>query len=400
MNAKGNFTKARTALGLVLVALLALATSATPAAAQGAISFLQPLDTPLVSMTDGSGPVGLAAGDFEGDGIVDLAVTLLEAVPTGGQQGFVAVMRGRGDGTFEALITLLTLPLNVFARGILAKDFDRDGTLDLVVAVGESRQILFFKGHGDGTFDAPVATSTTHRPQGVQTADLNGDGFLDLVTLNPEDNTVSVLLGVGNGTFHAPTNYAVGSNPLDVAIGDVDGISGPDLVVGNNGSATVSVLLNNGHGTFGTATNFNARVKPQGLYLADFDGDGKLDVVAAGNDWVSPPPTIAANGCMVFMKGQGNGTFAAVGSELHRARFDTHSPIHRERRPRLERRRQSGCAVCPLAIGRIREKHRRCRVERRRRNGDVPHELLGGRAGAADGERKSGFRARSGCRRG
>ncbi len=311
MNAKSNFTKARTALGLVLAALLALASSAAPAAAQ--VSFVQPLGTPLVSTTTGSGLIGVAAGDFDGDGIVDLAVTLFESVPTGGQQGFVAVMRGKGDGTFEAPITLLTLPLNVFAFGILAKDFDGDGALDLAVAVNQSRQILFFKNvsiPGTIMFNPPIATNTTHRPQGLQTADLNGDGKLDLVTVNPEDNTVSVLLGVGNGTFQAPTNYPVGSNPLDVAIGDVDGINGPDLVVGNYGSATVGVLLNNGDGTFGAMTSFNARLGPQGLYLADFDGDGKLDVVAAGNNCVLPPPTIAGSGCMVFMKGQGNGTFA------------------------------------------------------------------------------------------
>ncbi len=309
MNAKSNFTKARAALELVLAALLALATSAAPAAAQG-VSFVQPLGTPLVSMTNGAGPVGMAAGDFDGDGILDLAVTLVDNLGSG-QQGFVAVMRGKGDGTFEAPITLFTLPLNVFARGILAKDFDGDGKLDLVVAVGESRQILFFKGEGIPgmiMFDPPVVTNTTNRPQGLQTADLNGDGKLDLVTLNLEDNSVSVLLGVGNGTFQAPTNYPVGSNPLDVAIGDVDGINGPDLVVGNFGSATVSVLLNNGNGTFGAVTNFNARLKPQGLYLADFDGDGKLDVVAAGNDCSSG--NVDFQGCMVFMKGQGNGTFA------------------------------------------------------------------------------------------
>src|SRR5712692_4257499 len=185
MNAKSNFTKARTALGLVLAALLALASSAAPAAAQG-VSFVEPLGTPLVSMTNGGGLIGVAAGDFDGDGIVDLAVTLLEGVPTGGQQGFVAVMRGKGDGTFEAPITLFTLPLNVFAFGILAKDFDGDGTLDLAVAVNQSRQILFFKGvsiPGTIMFNPPVVTNTTHRPQGLQTADLNGDGTLDLVTL-------------------------------------------------------------------------------------------------------------------------------------------------------------------------------------------------------------------------
>jgi uncharacterized repeat protein (TIGR01451 family) len=277
--------------------------------AEAVISFIEPMPGLLISTRNGTGAVGLATADFNGDGKPDLAVTFYDDVGAG-QQGFVATILGNGDGTFQAPATLYTLPPNTFARGILAKDFDRDGKLDLAVAVGESRQILFFKGHGDGIFDAPLTRSTNHRPQGLQTADLNGDGILDLVTLNPEDNAVSVLLGIGNGTFQAPTDYAAGSNPLDVAIGDVDGLNGLDLVVASYETAAVGVLLNNGSGGFGTFTSFNARLKPQGLYLADFDGDGKLDAVAAGNDCASPPSPIAANACIVFMKGQGNGSFA------------------------------------------------------------------------------------------
>jgi uncharacterized repeat protein (TIGR01451 family) len=274
--------------------------------ATAALSFIQPSPTPLVTVKVSGGAVGLATADFNGDGKPDLAVTFIDDVGAG-QQGFVAVMLGNGDGSFQAPAPLYTLSPGVFARGILARDFDRDGKLDLAVAVGESRQILFFKGHGNGVFDAAVVTSTTHRPQGLQTADLNGDGILDLVTLNPDDNTVSVLLGVGNGTFQAPTDYPAGSNPLDVAIGDVDGLNRPDLVVGSYATGAVGVLLNNGNGTFASMVSFNAKMKPQGLYLADFDGDGKLDVVAAGNDCNGG--NVDSSGCMVFMKGQGNGSF-------------------------------------------------------------------------------------------
>jgi uncharacterized repeat protein (TIGR01451 family) len=286
------------------------------APAQAVISFIEPMPSPLVSTTNGGGVVGLAAGDFDGDGIVDLAVTRIDGAAGGGQQGFVDVMRGKGDGTFEAPVTLYTFPVNVLGIGILARDFDGDGKLDLAVAVYPSHQILFFKGTGSPgtiTFNAPVVTSTTHQPQGLQAADLDGDGKPDLVTSNPADNTVSVLLNKNvqsTGMFEPPVNYPVGTNPLDVAIGDLDGINGPELVVGNNGSSTIGVLLNNGNGTFGAMTSFSARLRPLGLYLADFDSDGKLDVVAAGNECNSPPPTISGGGCMVFMKGQGNGTFA------------------------------------------------------------------------------------------
>ncbi len=289
---------------LVIVLIISFFTIAS---AQAGLSFVQPSSTPLVTTKSGTGVIGLATADFNGDGKPDLAVTYFDDLGSG-QQGFVAIMLGNGDGTFQAATPVYTLSPGVFAYGILAKDFDGDGKIDLAVAVRESHEILWFKGAGNGTFAAPIATGTSHLTQGLQAADLNHDGILDLVALNPEDSSVSVLIGVGNGTFQAHVDYPVGSNPLDIAIGDVDGVNGPDIVVGNNGSATVGVLLNTGSGAFSVMTSFTANMKPQGLYLADFDSDGKLDVVAAGNDCNGG--NVDSSGCMVFMKGQGNGTFA------------------------------------------------------------------------------------------
>jgi uncharacterized repeat protein (TIGR01451 family) len=289
--------------GIVFVCLLLCS---LPAAA--GLSFVQAGPTPFSLARDGSGLIGLATADLNGDGKPDLVVTYYDNLGSG-NQGFVAVMLGNGDGTFKPPTVIYTLPLNVGAYGVLAKDFDRDGKIDLVVASAEAKQILWFKGHGDGTFDAPLVTNTNHHPQGLQSADLNGDGILDLVTLNPGDNSVSVLIGAGNGTFAAPTDYAAGSNPLDLAIGDVNGDGRPDIVVANYSGAAVGVLLNNGGGTFGGMTNNIANMGPQGLYLADFDGDGKLDVVAGGNNCNSGL-AIDGSGCLVFMKGNGSGGFA------------------------------------------------------------------------------------------
>ena len=79
-----------------IVVLIFLCLQTMPA--QAAFSFIQPLSTPLVSTTNGGGVIGLAKGDFDGDGIVDLAVTRIDGAAGGGQQGFVDVMRGKGDG--------------------------------------------------------------------------------------------------------------------------------------------------------------------------------------------------------------------------------------------------------------------------------------------------------------
>jgi hypothetical protein len=212
----------------MLTALVCALLASSRVTAQAEISFIEPLLTPLVATVNGHGAMGLAKGDFNGDGKLDLAATFHDAAlfPPRGQ---VVVMLGNGDGTFQAPVTLFTLPENVYARGILARDFDGDGKLDIVVDVYESHEVLFFKGHGDGTFDAPIASPTNFGPAGVQTADLNGDGKLDLVTVDPGDNRVSVLLGNGDGTFNTPTDYPVPTRPWDVAIGDVNGDGALDV---------------------------------------------------------------------------------------------------------------------------------------------------------------------------
>jgi len=278
----------RRSIVLVLLCLLGI-----PASAR--LSFIEPAPAPLVASV-----VSLATADFNGDGKPDLAVVVA---------GKVVVMLGNGDGSFQAPTTIYTLPAGLFAGAILAKDLDGDGGIDLAVSVSASHQILWFKGHGDGTFDAPLSTSTNHGAHGLQAADLNHDGIVDLVALNSQEGSLSVFLGVGDGTFQAPADYPVGTNPLDLAIGELDGINGPDLVVGNYDAATVGVLLNHGDGTFGPMVSFNSNMKPQGLYLADFDGDGKLDVVAGGDNCNGG--NVDSTGCMVFMKGSGNGSFAA-----------------------------------------------------------------------------------------
>lgn len=300
---------------VVLTALVFALLPFSAVTVQAQITFVEPLLTPLVATVNGHGAIGLAKGDFNADGKLDLAATFHDAVlfPPRGQ---VVVMLGNGDGTFQAPTTLFTLPENVYARGILARDFDGDGKLDIVVDVYELHEVLFFKGHGDGTFDAPIASATNFGPAGVQTADLNGDGILDLVTVDPGDNRVSVLLGNGDGTFGPATDYSVPTRPWDVAIGDVNGDGAHDLVVGIFGTTVISVLLNKNDGTGGflSRTDMSAGMNVRGLYLADFDGDGKLDVVVAGQDCESGGTVRGGQGCMAFMKGSGTGTFSTPSS--------------------------------------------------------------------------------------
>jgi hypothetical protein len=227
----------------------------------------------------------LAAGDFNGDGKLDIVAGYGE-----GDSGFLSVALGRGDGTFRAFIDHAA---GVHNTSIVLGDFNHDGKLDVAAAdsLGSDASVLL--GNGDGTFAAPMVFDGDDLfPSGLAAADFNGDGNLDLaLSLN---FGVSIFLGHGDGTFGGGTNYACGSQPLtpSLASGDFNGDGKVDLVLPCNGN--VSLLYGNGDGSFAppVLTSLSGTF-PQALTTGDFSRDGLLDVVvalAAGNIGVTVFP--------------------------------------------------------------------------------------------------------------
>jgi hypothetical protein len=226
----------------------------------------------------------IVAGDFDGDGRLDLAVLFRNNVS---RQNLVEVLLGNGDGTFRA-----TEPHQVDtggvgeASGLVAADFNGDGKLDLAVANegnanGDGARVSVLLGNGDGSFQDPVSIPVPGGPFQVAAGDFNGDGIPDLVTVNALTNTVSVLRGNGDGTFGAPVNYPVGVEPAALLVGDFTGDGIPDVAVTNSFSNTVSVLRGNGDGTLQDAVHYLVGIDPRSLVAADFNGDGALDLATA-----------------------------------------------------------------------------------------------------------------------
>jgi hypothetical protein len=192
------------------------------------------------------GPVSVAVGDFNRDGILDLAVANCPRFEQGAQ-GSVTILLGNGDGTFTAKGE------NPAAGGqplfIAAGDLNSDGIPDLVVSdmnggSPELGNLTVLIGKGDGSF-TPTAVSpqTGSIPYSVAFADFNGDGKADLATANAGSNTISVLLGNGDGTFAAPLSPPAGTDPVFAAVGDFNGDGIPDLAAANNSTGSVTVLL-------------------------------------------------------------------------------------------------------------------------------------------------------------
>ncbi len=142
-----------------------------------------------VDYTTGTAPAVVAAGDFNRDGVIDLVT----ANYNNGQTGSVSILLGKGDGTFESHVEYQA---GAGPDGLAIGDFNGDGIADLAVAnlIGDSMSIL--PGNGDGSFGAAVNFTTESYPLGVAVGQFTGNGpsSQDLVITNDLSAAAIVFL--------------------------------------------------------------------------------------------------------------------------------------------------------------------------------------------------------------
>ena len=244
------------------------------------------------------------AGDFTGDGHLDLAVLNQGTFP--GMTGSVSVLLGNGDGTFQDQKTYWVGNDPV---AIVAGDFTGDSHLDLAVLnqitfPGTSGSVSVLLGNGDGTFQDQKTYWVGNDPVAIVAGDFTGDGHTDLAVANFAANNVSVLLGNGDGTFQKAVQYAAGLMPDAIVAGDFTGDGHTDLAVANDYANDVSVLLGNGDGTFQKAVQYVAGLMPDAIVAGDFTGDGHTDLAV-----VSAGTYPDHRGSLSVLLGKGDGTF-------------------------------------------------------------------------------------------
>jgi FG-GAP-like repeat/Bacterial Ig-like domain (group 3) len=253
---------------------LTLGSATLPSAAPSA-----QLSQPFIPSVVPGDVLQIITGDFNGDGLTDVIAFNYDDNQYDSNFGLTALTTylSNGDGTFRTLSQLLTLSTPTFG---IAGDFNGDGILDLAVADQYDCVVVPMLGNGDGSFTVGTAVNVpTCATPPFLTGDLNGDGNLDLMLVG--SGASSVLSGNGDGTFAwAATQPGVntGSNPV---LKDISGDGIPDLYVGSN---PIQILTGNGNGTFTPLAPIPYPHTINSLDVADFNGDGIPDLLVANSD--------------------------------------------------------------------------------------------------------------------
>ncbi|MCU1284533.1 MAG: Integrin-like protein [Acidobacteriales bacterium] len=252
-------------------------------------------------------PVALTTADIDNDGKVDIAVLLKSNnSPITLSSSFV-VLKGKGDGTLNTPTPSFIPVFN--ATSIAAVDLNEDGIQDVMITTDK---VLYVRGSGSLVFQTPVPLDAQSRPASIAIADMNNDGHFDIVVGNSFSSSITVFANDGFSGITSVQSTSVVDSPIAIGIADFNGDGIPDVVAINAlptngfGQANIQLVLGNGDGLMRGAFPFDySSAGASGSAISgvvdDFDQDGRPDIAVAD-----------AVGRVTVLKNVGNFKFVPV----------------------------------------------------------------------------------------
>ncbi len=237
------------------------------------------LDAGLAAYRAGMSPLGVAVGDLNLDGSMDV-------VSANNGSSNVSIFRNSITSP-DRFLRLNTPTTSVFSggpRGIVLRDVTGDNRPDAFVTAFSGNQVVVKPATTAGSFGAAEQATVGNGPINLILADIVGTAMPEIITANFLGGSVSVVpinsaLPTGI-TLGAPTTVATGGQPIALAAADIDGDADLDIVVADFGNARLVPLINSA-GVLLPAANIPLASGAGDVVAADFDSDGDTDLAAA-----------------------------------------------------------------------------------------------------------------------
>ncbi len=284
-------TKYSFSIGAILFALLLLPTP------------LEAYDSYNIVASD------VIAVDVNGDTYPDLIATALDSI---------VVMLNDGYGKFPSMT-------GYYAGGpqtssLVSGYFDGDAILDIAVTNKGNNTVGFLSGNGDGSFEPPVTAPTLPEPYSIVAGDFDSQNGTDIAVISADIETDSVYIHYndGLGGFSLVDKIAVDENPVDLIAADFDDDTKADLAICHWGTPWIGtglaehevwLLFGNGDGTFQPPEYIDVLMTAHNMTAGDFEGDGDIDLLVGSND--DDTPLSALTGWL--NDGSGNFTLGGFG---------------------------------------------------------------------------------------